>query len=149
MRHVLAAAFVSLAFLALSIGACKGGALDDPAEYRQAMRLFDMNYDKVKALAHESQTRGDPQLLAQAFERLMPALQEMSSSANGVKVSGEVLTPMHSDLVAAVDAYVNTLTTLNVRVKATPLVKSKTILYEASNEIVPAVERWREELAGL
>ena len=149
MRHVLATALVSLALLALSVSACKESAIDDPAEYRQAMRLFDMNYDKVKALAHESRTRGDPQLLAQAFERLMPALKEMSSSANAVKVSGEVLTPMHSDLVAAVDAYVNTLTTLNVRVKATPLVESKTVLYEAGNEIVPAVERWREELAGL
>ena len=149
MRHVLTAASVSLVFLLLGVGACKGGAVDDPAEYRQAMRLFDMNYEKVKSLAHESRTRGDPQLLAQAFERLMPALQEMSSSAHGVKVAGEVLTPMHGDLVAAVDAYVNALTALNERVKMTPLVESKTILYEAGEELVPAVERWREELKGL
>jgi hypothetical protein len=149
MRHAVVAARTSLILAALLITACKGGAVDNAADYQTAMKSFEMSYNKVKALAHESRTRGDPQLLAQAFESLMPALEQMSAAAQKVKVEGPDLTPLHADLTAAVDDYVSTLNKLNEKVRATPLIKSKTVLAESGEAIATAVEAWREGLSTL
>ena len=149
MRHAAVAVRASLIIAALLITACKGGAIDNAADYQAAMKGFEMSYNKVKAAVHESKTRGDPQLLAQAFERLMPALDQMGAALHKVKVEGPDLVPLHDDLTAAVDDCVSTLKALNEKVRATPLPESKQTLKDSSKALETAFEGWREGVSAL